>query len=179
MRLLGLDLSSRACGWCAGDERTTPQADAILLPQVGADLGMMGEIYLYGLRALLRRFTPELIMIEAPLKLPTDKLLTLRKLYGLGVLTMTEARAHGIPYYEADCQDLKKELTGKRNAIKADMVFIAQKVGIVLPLDLHKGREDAADAFAAWRLAQRLHGDMRVSAEWDRRIYGGRGSALF
>lgn len=175
--LIGFDLATRKSGWCAGTGEAVPDVGAILLPQVDADLGMMLDLFDQRVAVLIDRFKPTHFIYEAPILLRSDKLLTVRKLYALGAHLEFMARRAGILCCEESLKALKIELAGRRNADKADMVAAALKVGVKLPDTLADGREDAADAFAAWLIGVRCYARPH-SAAWDRRLWSSR-SALF
>jgi hypothetical protein len=181
--ICGLDLGSRLTGWCVGDGRTVPSCGAFEFPQVGADLGALGDLLWRNLDSLWRDYPFRRIMLEAPILIVndrrrgTDNLLKLRKLYGISFVVETWARRHPsgpILVEETSLQSLKKELAGSVKADKAAMVAVAERLGLRLPEHLSHGREDAADAFAAWLVGLRFYAKPE-SARWDQAIYSRRG----
>ncbi len=172
---IGYDIASRRIGFCAGTGAGMPEADVLEFPQVGVRLGDLGALYWQCLEAHFARFQPTAVIFEAPIKKPTDKTLTLRKLYGLEFQLETFCKIHGVPVREATIQDVKREATGNPRAEKEDVVASAIKCGVALPDG--EGAKDAADAWGAWLICLRDH-DRRLSEQWDRRIHSARG-ALF
>ncbi len=178
--ILALDLSSRLNGFCAGSGLITPVADAFKLAQHNDDLGAMLAEFDDNLCALIKRFSPDLLVYESPI-LPSaggsavmGSLLTRRKLFALGAFVEYVCHRIGIPCAEEHVRTIKKELSGSGKASKETMVACALKCGISLPETLAAGREDAADAFGLFLLALR-HTDKTLSAQWDRKLHGARG----
>lgn len=189
MIILGLDLAT-ATGYCYGRPNETPVAGTVRAPSTGNDLGAFGAFYWKFFSQTIGRLVGELdpdehllVNYEAPI-LPEKRwdperkkmtggttVETTRKLQSLGVLLETVCEMHAGPIEVCECyiSSMKKELTGKGRADKGMMVLAAQRAGIQLP----SGDEafDAADAFAAWRLAVR-HKAPEFSPAWDRRVYG-------
>lgn len=177
-RVSFFDIAPGLTGWCSGSGEVLPVAGAFRLPKADDDLGAIGEIFLQRLDAHIEAFRPTSIGYESPLLLPTDKLLTVRKIYGLGMALETRCAQRGIPYWERDYDELKLALTGNRRASKDDMVEVALLCGIDLPPTIEEGRRDAADAFAGWTIGIR---DLNPAAgrSWDRLIWSkGRGGLI-
>lgn len=176
--LLGLDLATIRCGYCVGDGTEAPEADAWLFPYVGDDLGALAMAYEDHLIAIIERFRPTLVVYEAPILVSgRDKLIVIRKLYGLGWETERVCARRGIVCMEAGLRRIKKELAGFSGAEKADMVAAARRAGIALPRTKAAGMEDAADAFGCWLLGLR-HADKRISSQWDQKLWSTRGTLL-
>lgn len=183
--ILSFDLATRLTGYCAGNGHTHPVADAFRMAQHGEDIGaMLGELD-EKLNILIDRFHPTLIVFEAPI-LPSGgrrgqtvmgSLLTRRKLMNLSGHLEFVCNRRGITCGEEQVRTIKKELAGTTKASKDDMVFAAEKLGIVLPETQAAGREDAADAVGIWLLGLR-HVNRALSAQWDRRLYSARGAML-
>lgn len=172
------DLAPGLCGWCSGTGETRPVADAFRLPWREDDLGDIGAFFQEWLELHIQTFRPVAIGYESPLLVPTDKLWKVRKIYGLGFLLETVAKRHDIPTFERDHRDLKRELTGRPDASKADMIEVALLCGIELPATLEEGKADAADAFAGWKIGIREL-NPRENIAWDRIIFSkGRGGLL-
>lgn len=171
------DTASRLTGWTSGTGECVPECGAFKFPQVDDDLGELGWRFRQAVLLHIDRYRPSAIGYESPLLLPHDDLLKVRKLYGLGFELETICKEKGIPPFEKDCRDLKRELTGNRHASKDDMVHVALKVGLNLPDLVVDGRRDAADSFAGWLLGIR---DLNpaLSRRWDSLIYGRRGGLL-
>lgn len=175
--LAGLDLGSQLSGWCVGDGASVPIAGAWAFHQVEDDLGALGVQLWDDLDRLHRRFGLTQIVYEAPIFVPGDKLLKLRKLYGMGVVVETWARKNGVACNEASVKALKRRLAGAAGASKDDMVWAAEKMGVVLPEQINQGRRDAADAVAAWLVAVQFYARTHLS-RWDRVLYSARGALL-
>lgn len=171
------DTASRLTGWTSGTGECVPECGAFKFPQVDDDLGRLGDLFTQALDFHVERYRPGAIGYESPIHKPTDALLTMRKLYGMGFLLETYCLRRGIPCFEKDCRDVKRELTGNRGATKEDMIHVALKVGLNLPDLPVDGRADAADSFGGWLLGIR---DLNpaLSRRWDSLIYGRRGALL-
>lgn len=133
--------------------------------------------------ALFNRFQPTVCVFEAPI-LPSGggkgnsgpvmgSLLTRRKLMNVAGHLEWFCYVRKIRCGEENVRTIKKELAGHGKATKADMVYAAEKCGVVLPATQAGGREDAADAFGVWLLGLR-HTNRALSAEWDRRLHSAR-----
>lgn len=172
-----LDTATRRTGWTSGTGECLPDCGAFLFPQVGDDLGWLGECFESALNYHVERYRPVAIGYESPIHKPTDALLTMRKLYGMGFQLETFCRRRGIHCFEKDCRDIKREMTGNRNAAKADMVHVALKIGMSLPDTKESGREDAADSLGGFVMSLR---DINpaLSRRWDSLIWGRRGALL-
>lgn len=174
--IVGLDLATRRCGWTAGTGETRPYAGAWLYDHVGEDLGELLDLLDRDLCKLEETHgTPRVIMYEAPLLLPYDTLLKLRKIYSMGAFVEWWARRRGVRVQEADPKALKRRLCGTAKADKKEMVRMAVKLGINLPDG--PGKEDAADSFAAWLVGIEHHAKQYLPM-WDQALYGGRGLLL-
>lgn len=171
----GIDTATRRTGWTAGDGATRPHAGVWLYDHVGEDLGLLLDLLDADLCKLAERYPPTVIMYEAPLLLPYDTLLKLRKLYSLGAYIELWARRRGVKVQEADPKALKRRLCGTSKADKKEMVRMAVKLGIALPDG--PGKDDAADSFAAWLVGIEHHAKEFLPA-WDSALYGGRGLLL-
>lgn len=172
------DLAPGLTGFCSGTGETRPVCGAFRIPDFGEDLGSMGLFFERWVETHIVTFRPTSIGYESPILTPTDTLLKIRKIYGLGVILETVAARHEIPTFEKDLRDLKKELTGRHDASKSDMVQVALMCGIDLPATKKEGQEDAADAFAGWKIGIREL-NPRLSERWDQIIWSkGRGGLL-
>jgi len=186
--VLSLDLATRKTGYCVGDGGSTPVADAWLFEQVGADYGRLGAALWFNLDSMALRYPDlALVVVEAPIMTKKDRLDTVRKLYGISFVVETwcnlysqrRVRAGGdpLPCKEAGLRQIKKELAGRSGAEKYEMVAAALKCGVALPATLDAGREDAADAFGGWLMGLRSI-NRTASAEWDRRLWSSRSTAI-
>lgn len=173
--IIGFDLSTHLCGWCAGDGSTIPTADAFRL-QEQRDLGLLGCNFQQQVLSLHARFPASVWALEKALLMPHDNLYTLERQYGLAMILMVLARKLGITCRRYGVAEVKKEFAGK-NATKPEMVAMAVKLGIALPRRANEGREDAADAAGVWRLGVRDFAKQHIQ-RWDAAIYGSRGALL-
>lgn len=178
MTVLALDLATIRCGWCVGDGATVPAAGCWVFPHVGDDLGALAVAYEDHLIQAIEMHRPELVVYEAPILVASrDRLIVIRKLYGLGWETERVCTRRGIVCREAGLRRIKKELAGFSGAAKDDMVFAARKIGVTLPGTKAAGQEDAADAVGGWLLGLR-HLDPKLSATWDGRLWCARGGLI-
>jgi len=174
--LLFLDLSPEWNGWCIGRGRQTPLADAFQLPKCGDDLAALGEAFENHVELLIRNHHPVAIGYESPLLRKHDKLMTLRRTYGLGFFLEQIARRHGIDRKEVDVRKVKQAMTGDSFAEKKHMIAAAISYGIDLPKS-GEGRDDAADAAGgAFELMAEFDPD--AHAYWQSRVSQRNGALL-
>lgn len=184
MMLLGLDLASRLTGWCAGDGTSIPACGAWEFERVDGDYGWLLDQLDQHLQVSIDRFKPEAVAYEAPILIARgrggaivgDTLSKLRLLYPLGAHVEFVCRRRGIQCFEVGVKAIKKEITGNAHAEKGDMVAIAKKCGLKLPIK-SRGEDDAADAFGAWMILLR-HFNPALSDHWTKRIYSPRGALI-
>ena len=185
MQITGLDPSSRLTGWATSDGSAIPLAGVWPMRQCGDDLGMMLDIFDQFLSIHIDRFHPDVFVVEGPILVVnhgaktkgryTDSLSKLRKLYPLNAHIQFVCRRRGIVYQEETLQALKRELCGKSNAEKSEMVRVARRIGVELPDG--PGEEDAADASAACLIGLRRYVP-QCSRRFDQLIHGRRGALL-
>lgn len=193
MLVCGLDLAT-STGACYGRPDTVPVIEVVRAPASGEDYGLFGDFYLTFFERLIadlgRQLEPGetlLVNYESPILPPPKwdpvlkrvivltKVQTTRKLHFLGTaleaICQRLARRNGwlIDCRECQIQAIKNELTGKRNATKTDMIFVARRLGLQLPPGPEAG--DGADALGAWLLALRHHAPEQAKI-WDARLYG-------
>lgn len=174
--IAGFDLATRICGVTIGDGTTMPAVGHWAYGYVGDDLGALLEAFERDLNAITARIgMPTHVIYEAPILLPSDRLLVLRKIYGLGAYLELWCKRHGIVCQEASAKALKKRLTGMHTASKDDMVKMCKRLGVPLPPG--DAAKDAADSFAAWLVGLTYHARKHVTA-WDQALYSRRGFAL-
>lgn len=189
MNLLGLDLASRLCGWCAGDGAQIPACGAWELepakqPDGSYEFGRMLASLEGYLDVAFGRFAPTAVAYEAPLLITNrrggggfgDNLSKLRLLYPLSAFVEWYCFKAGVPCFEVTVQAIKKEVTGNHLAAKGDLVAVARKCGLALPA-ASSGADDAADAWGAWLLLLR-HYAPDLSGDWDKRIWTPAGALL-
>ena len=147
---LTFDLASTLCGWCAGDGRGVPMAGCIRLPPCDADLGLLACSLEDRIERLDAEFDPDFIGYESPLLMRHDRLIDLRRIYGLGMLTerfavrKAQRTGRSIIAGECDPKRAKAALTGDAYASKSDMVKAARRLGVSLPATIGEGQQDAA-----------------------------------
>ena len=176
MSYLGLDFGINHTGWCIGTGAETPICGTwTLTPPKGidpADLGYIGRTFkakLQGLFAIHGK--PTVACYESPLlDRYRDKVLTLRKTFGLGFWFETE---YGDEMTIEECHHtkIKSALGGGPKASKDDVVAGAKRLGVILPPNVNQGIQDAADACGAWLHILSLY-DRRALAKFDQRLYG-------
>lgn len=144
--VLAFDLSPSLCGWAFAGVDGSLVADAFQLPPLGSDLGGLAQVLEAIVVTLIERFEPTSLAYEAPLLLRHDALLTLRKVYGLGMVLELIAARRGLPVSEMDPKRIKAVMTGDAYAKKSAVVAAAKRLGVQLPATKAAGQEDAADA---------------------------------
>lgn len=175
--LAAFDPGTRRLGWTVGDGFDLPTSSAWRFEQCGDDLGLMLHQIDEKLCDFLDEHRPEAVAYESPILTHFDKLQSVRKTFSLGAHIEFVCHRRDIPCFEVDLRAVKKELAGIPGASKADMVYAAEKLGVVLPITLADGREDAADSLGVWLLLLRAKRP-RLSAEFDRVLWGARGALL-
>lgn len=166
------DLATFLIGYCIGTGEDLPDAGVLEFGQYGEDLGALGLAFWQALDQLHARFGFTVAGYERPLLLPTDKMLTIRRIYGVGMILETWCMAKGIPCGEDSVTDVKREATGNPKATKAEVAERIERAGIVLPQG--PGRFDAADASAGWLIGLRAW-NPELSPAWDKRVWRARG----
>lgn len=169
------DLATFLIGYCVGTGEDLPHADVLEFGQYGEDLGALGLAFWQALDQLHARFGFTVAGYEKPLLLPTDKMLTIRRIYGVGMILETWCAAKGIPCGEETVEAVKKEATGNHRATKLEVAERIERAGIVLPKG--PGRLDAGDASAGWLIGVRVW-NPKLSPLWDRRIHSAKGARL-
>jgi hypothetical protein len=185
VKILALDLATRF-GWCAGDGQALPEVGYVDLPPASGNI--RGPMFLALRRWLiakireLRADGSDLAMVfEQPIMpkpflkagqiiMPTSINTTLT-LQGLVAIAQGVAEEAGLIYGHVDVSSVKKELAGFGGAAKADMVFVARKVGLTIAV------HDEADAFGVWLVGLRTH-NRPASAKFDQMIWGARGALI-
>lgn len=172
------DLATRCTGWCAGTGERRPAFGAFFYPQVGSDLGALAAAFERDLNVLLDRFgTPTHIVYESPILLPSDKLINLRKIYGLGYGTERWAARRKIPVSEISAKAIKKRITGNHTASKDEMVdMIVRRLGFQLPSGPE--RKDIADAIGCWLAGGVDYHAKQFQPQWDAMLYGSKGALI-
>lgn len=169
--VLGFDLSPELCGWgYAGADGLF--AGAFSLLGVVQDLGGQALVLEAVADQLITRFDPAMLAYEAPILLKHDTLLTLRNIYGLGMVLERLAATRGLPVEEVDNKRLKNFMTGDPYAKKLQVVAAAQRLGVVLPAKDSEGRRDAADGLGCALLALSVS-DPAAASPWLAKLRGG------
>lgn len=198
--IVGLDVATR-CGFCHGDGRVVPTAGHYEGLGAGDDLAPYFRAFRNWLVGMLteqmRRAeasgTRVVVIFEAPV-FPKPFLKTIpgrkpqiiqhasikdrRRLYGLVSIVELVCGDLGISCFEASVGELKKELAGRGDADKADMVRAARRMGVAISKlpngdDVH----DEADAVAAWKIGIRYYARQHLE-RWDRALYSSAGALL-
>lgn len=173
--IIGWDLATKKCGWCAGAGDKLPVAGAFVLSE-RADLGAMGGQFRGYVLGLHKRFPASHWVVEKPLLVPTDLLWTLERIYGLFFLLHTLANALGIVCKSVPYDAVKREWAGP-GASKDDMVTLCAQLGITLPATKDDGREDAADACGVWKVGIRHFAKQHLTS-WDAAVYRRQGGLI-
>lgn len=177
----GFDTATRVTGWTCGTGAERPTVGVFKYDHVGSRLGQLAKEWRRDLCALEARFgTPKVIAYEAPLLTPGDKLLTLRKLYGMGMVLEDWAAEEGVRdvhVVEVGNGAIKKRIAGHFRAKKPELVRVVRtKLGITLPEG--DAAQDAADSFGAWLSGCIDHYAKHHQPRWDAALYGSRGALL-
>ena len=181
--VLGLDLAPTLNGFAVGDGSSAPLAGAWALPDCGPRLGQLARAHKAELAALFRTHEIGAVCYESPILGRYDKLWTIRRIYGLGMITedfvkdWNEKTAAHVTCREVDLRTVKKQLSGAHDASKADMVYHARRLGIELPATDVAGRKDAADAVGVWLCGLKDHAPA-AHAQWDAKLWLGRGRMI-
>lgn len=170
----GIDIGMRCTGITAGDGSVKPAVGVWTYDECGSDLGALAEKFDFDLNRLVETHgAPLAIMYEAPLLLPSDKLLPLRKVYGMGLYLELWCKKRQVRCEEVSARRVKKTLTGNHLAPKKAVVAMVKRLGIPLPFGEHT--DDAADSFAVWYVALIHHGDRAHLTRWDQALHSRRG----
>lgn len=197
--ILGLDVATR-CGFAYGDGSAVPMTGHYQGEGAGDDLAPYFRAFrnwIHGLLIRLKKAAEEdgqtlRVIFEAPvfpkpfLKWAQGRpiivqhasIVDRRRLYGLVSIVEMTCGDLGIACYESSPGALKKELTGRGDADKDDMVRAALKMGCRIS-QLPQGGyiHDEADAVAAWLVGVR-HYAKKHREHWDRVLYSARGAML-
>lgn len=168
--VLAFDLSPSLCGWSFTDGEKLV-AGAFELPPLGADLGALAGVLAENVGVLIERFAPSEIAYEAPILRRHDTLMTLRRIYGLGMTLEFIALRKGVPCSEVDLREIKSLMAGDRWADKKLVVAAAVRIGVELPKTDAQGRKDAADAVGA-ALCTLIRLDPYAAAPWVAKLRG-------
>lgn len=176
--LIGFDLGSAKCGWCAGTGETAPLAGGFRLDPVTPEtLGNLGAQFTDHVLKVHRQFPSATHWLsERPILKPTDVRWTLERLMGLSFLLLTLGTRLGKITKLIDSGESYRQF-GVKPGDKDGMVLVAERIGIVLPPVKADGREDAADAAGVWSVGVRLFARPYLE-RLDRAVYGSRGGLL-
>lgn len=108
---LALDIASTT-GWAFGAPGETPQHGTFTCPSTGDNLGRFAYSYAQWLTAKLRELQPKEIVFEAPILPSATNITTLKKLYGLCVVTELVALSEGVPCTEITAGQWRKSFLG-------------------------------------------------------------------
>lgn len=176
--IFAFDIATRCTGWCIGTGETKPEVGFLRYDKVGRDIGALAVAWETDLNSLLQRFgKPTVVVYEEPIKTDRDKVLTLRKTYGMGYGLERWCGRRGILCQEESLWAIKKRLTGNSRADKLAMVDVVQR-RLGIPLPTGEERKDMADAVGVWLTAGVDHHAKQFQGRWDSKLYGSRGGLL-
>lgn len=182
--ILALDMATRF-GWCSGVGNCLPAVGHIdLPPPVQGARGPMFHafrIWLIWKVRMLEVLAPVTLVFEQPI-LPKPflkggriiyptKIETTLILQGLAAIAEEVCEGLSIPCKHVDVSTIKRELAGRGDATKADMMYVARKIGLTITCS------DEADALGCWLVALR-HFNPAASREFDRLVWSQRGALL-
>lgn len=178
--ILGLDIAT-CTGFAYGDGSALPTVGHIQLP--AAQDGDRGDLFSTFRKWLLRTLAevqPTMVMFEQPIMpkpfikdgrvMFPSKIDTTLILQGLVAILEVECYDRGIPCKYTTVGEVKKQLTGKGKAEKADMVRAAKRAGLRITVD------DEADAFGVWLVGVRYYAKQHLH-RFDQLLWG-RGAPL-
>lgn len=175
----GLDTATKVTGWTVGTGETRPTTGAFRYAPTDDDLGLIATRFRADLGALADRFgMADVIIYEAPLLNPgRDKLLTLRKLFGVGMVLEDWGQTRGAIVREVGNGKIKKRITGHGRGDKEDVLRVVRdRLNIELPAG--EAAKDAADSFGAWLTGGVDEYAKHYQARWDHKLLTGRGMLL-
>lgn len=180
--LLALDLATNT-GWCAGSGAEAPELGSVRMPDTGEEIGPFASFFAKWFAHQLRELQPTIVGFEAPL-LPRAKIDANGYLVQAPTTDATQTKLKGLKWeverqcYDAhiDCREtfgatVKKELSGRGDSKKPDMMLAAKRCGLA-PRNF-----DEADAFGVWLVMVRYHAKQHLPL-WDQLRYGDRPGAL-
>jgi len=141
--ILAFDLATNT-GWCAGRGETDPVVGHFRLRPTGDDVGRFlieGRDYF---TILMRRFSPDVCLFEAPILGSVVTTAVTRKLHGLAGMLEVVCADSGVRCVEVHPGTAKKRLTGSGRAKKPQMILAGRALGLAIET------EDEADALACW-----------------------------
>lgn len=177
--IAGIDQGITLTGWAVGDGSRAPAAAAWRFDDIAAeDEERLFVRYRDRLAGLHTDFGFTHLIFEEPfIDRYRDKQSSLARRFGLDAILQLFCADHGVICEQAPWGALKRALGGSPKASKDDMVAGALKLGVALPKTKADGREDAADASAAWLIGVG-HYARQHQAALDRRLYSARGALL-
>lgn len=176
--ILFLDIAPNWTGYCVGDGKSAPVADAWQFPATGDDYGALACHLEDWVRTLVERHEVEICGYESPILRRHDTLHTLRRILSLGVMfeavcqRIGEERGRPLPCKEVDLRIIKNFTTGNQWAEKKDVAAAVTAAGIPLPAAVAQGRHDAADASGGWAVLLSEY-DGEAASPWVARFRGG------
>lgn len=117
MRILALDLATHFGFACGSVKEGMVESGSYKIPPTHENLGLFGAYFRRWLDGAITRLEPAVIIYESPI-LPgvgQTNLATLRKLYGLCLLTEVIADDHSVVCEEANLSDIRAHALGKGN----------------------------------------------------------------
>jgi len=147
-RIAALDLAT-CTGICVGEPDEVPVLSHHRFPST-PDLGRFGVEVEGWVRSFIDRERPALLVFEAPILPNNVGFAVVRKLQGLAFTVEKVAFEAGVECAELQPAVAKKNLTGKGNAKKPEMIAACRHYGFDPRV------EDEADAFGVWLTAVRI-----------------------
>lgn len=115
MVLLALDLAS-TLGYAVGTPGGVIAHGSFKLPSTGCEIGTFGDAYWRWLDSALSRWSVGEVVFESPILPGKTNLTTLRKLYGLTLVTEMAAGRRHIPVREANLSSIRVHFLGVARA---------------------------------------------------------------
>ena len=150
MIIAALDLASQT-GAAVGEPCCRPILFTEKLGQTGAPHGERFDAALHMMSRIIKQYSPALIVLEAPLKIPGTKSDVEMMLMGLRGCVMGVAHRHHIPFDQHSVQTIRKHFIGtaklKRKEAKLATIARCKQLG------WGPKNDDEADAAALWHYA--------------------------
>jgi len=153
MSVLALDIATQS-GWAYGSAGEAPRHGTYRVPSTGDDLGRFAYAFAQWLTHKLRELQPKEIVFESNILPRETNITTLKKLYGLAVVTELVALSEGVPCSEISAGEWRRAFLGqhypkkaRRDELKRAVVSACRQMG----WEPHS--TDDADAIGIWYVA--------------------------
>lgn len=150
MSILALDIATTT-GWAFGAVGEVPQHGTFTCPSTGDDLGRFAYSYAQWLAGKIRELQPKEIVFESPILPRETNITTLKKLYGLAVVTEFIAISEGVTCQEITAGQWRKSFLGSqypkggtREELKRAVIDACRHMG------WNPNSTDDADALGIW-----------------------------